>query len=149
MSKVIITKPIKVVATTASTPTSLEDNAYLAKDTSGFSDIATTDDELKALLQDSGLPQEMLAIMQEDYNLKLVDRDVAVGSIINWLTTKNEIFTDSLLQHLNDRILIHDTAVQIIDTHINPVDIRAGRLDRKHTFPLVGELNHVKSYSNR
>lgn len=148
MSKVIITRKSKSVASEQYAPTSLEDNKYLEQG-DGFADVASEEEDLKSLLQDSGLPQEMLAILQEDYNLQLLDKDLAVGAIINWLATKDEVFTDQVLQRLNDRILIHDTAIEIISNHINPVEIRAGRLNRKFTFPLVGENNHVKVYSNR
>lgn len=149
MSKVIKTRASKVVATTVSTPTSLEDKEYLEPKSDGFLDVSTANDELKSLLQDSGLPQELLAVLQEEYNLQLTDKDVAVGSIIKWLSAKDDLFTDVTLQKLSDRISIHDIALEIIASYISPVDIRAGRLDRKHTIPLFGEINHVKSYSNR
>jgi hypothetical protein len=140
------TKP-KVSSSVQNTPESLEsfkpiiDN-FLSIDSDNI-------DQLKSVIQDSGLATEMLAILEGDYNLQVADRDIAVGVIINWLSVSNRTVKDSI-EALNEKLAIHDVARSIIRSDINNIEIRAGRLDRQHTIPLIGENNHVKQiYGNR
>ena len=149
MSKIIKTRTVKAVASTLSAHTSLVDDNCVNNQSTGFDSLALSSDASKALVQDSGLANEILANLQETYHLLLVNKDLALGTIINWVASKIDILSDTQLQRLSDRNDVSEIALELISNHVVPADIRAGRLDKNHTIPLVGENNHVKKYSNR
>lgn len=150
MSKVIQTREVRVVKTVAtapSAPISLEDSKFDNNQRTGFESLALSSDAAKSLVQDSGLANEILANLQETYILLITSKDLALGAIIDWVASRIDQLTDAQLQSLSDRNNVSEIALELISNHVVPVDIRAGRLDKNHVIPLVGENNHVKKHS--
>ena len=144
--KVIATRV--VAANAQPIPKTIIDTEYPVLE-SDFLSTELTDDGFKALIQESRLANEILAILEEEYHLRIINRDDAVRVILNWVNDIRDRISDTTLGLLIDGIDVHDIGVQLLNEHTNPVDTRAGRLNRNNIIPLIGESNHVKNNSNR
>lgn len=122
---------------------SVDTNGMGNAESDQFTSIMLTTDGFKAILENARVPDELLQILIDRYNIVPQDKGVASGVVGSWLAEQLASFTELQLQQLTDGLDVHGVANFIAEAKIDGMRIRSGYLSSRHYIPLIGESKHA------
>lgn len=151
--KIIKTKsasPNKAVV--ASTDVSDSDVFTPTKDSESeqFTSIMLTTDGFKAILENAKLPDELMQLLIDRFNIIPLDKGVATGIVGNWLSEQLDSFTEQQLLKISDGVDIGEIANYVLESNVDEMRIRTGYLSSRYYIPLIGESKNaiLKKFRN-